>query len=198
MFGTEDRLLNALAAPRFYFTSSPLETPTFRPAYVSPLVFQTNDKVNDVALALELMMHEPSTAGQTFDLSGPQTFTRSDMMAIVDKYSHQKPRVIYIPRTIKKYIAEVRNRVIYWYTPGWTPDEITREHIDHVPSTVGPSGEKVLGWKDLVGMTELEPLDGLIAKTQLRNFQRGLESTPTPKRKSEVERAREAEMNKIL
>ena len=61
-------------------------------------MLKTNDKVNDVALALELMMHEPSTAGQTFDLAGPQTFTRTDMMAIVDKYSHQKPRVIYLPR----------------------------------------------------------------------------------------------------
>jgi hypothetical protein len=32
----------------------------------------------------------------------------------------------------------------------------------------------------------------------LRNFQRGLESTPLLKRKSEAEKAREAEMNKIL
>ena len=81
---------------------------------------------------------------------------------------------------------------------GWTPDEVTREHIDHIPSTVGPGGEKVLGWKDLPGMTELEPLDGLIVKQQLKNWQRGVESTPVPKRKSQAERAREAEMNKIL
>jgi hypothetical protein len=144
------------------------------------------------------MMHEPSTAGQTFDLAGPETFTREDLMAIVHKYSHQKPRVIHIPQVLKKFIAEARNRFIYWHTPGWGSDEVTREHIDHVPSTIGPNGENVLGWKDLVGMTELEPLDGLILKTQLRNFQRGLESTPLPKRKSLAERAREAEMNKIL
>jgi hypothetical protein len=41
-------------------------------------------------------------------------------------------------------------------------------------------------------------LDGLIVKTQLKNFQRGLESTPLAKRKNAAERAREAEMNRIL
>lgn len=144
------------------------------------------------------MMHEPSTTGQTFDLSGPETFTREDMMAIVHKYSYQKPRVFYLPRVLKTLLAEARNRVLYWHTAGWAPDEVTREHIDHVPTTVGPNGEKVLGWDDLVGMTRLEPLDGLISKQQLKNFQRGLESRPLSKRKSEVERARDAEMNKIL
>jgi len=151
-----------------------------------------------VALALELMMHEPSTAGQTFDLAGPETYTREQMLSIVQKYSHQKPRVFYLPRRIKTFGAEVRSRALYWHVPGWTPDEVTREHIDHVPSTTGPNGEKVLGWDDLVGMTKLEPLDGLIVKTQLKNFQRGLESTPLLKKKSEAERAREAEMNRIL
>jgi NADH dehydrogenase (ubiquinone) 1 alpha subcomplex subunit 9 len=34
MFGGEDRLLNALAAPRFYWTSTPLDTPTMKPVYV--------------------------------------------------------------------------------------------------------------------------------------------------------------------
>jgi len=198
LFGAEDRLLNPLAAPRLYFTSSPLTTPTFKPAYVFSFSAWFNIQVNDVALALEIMMHEPSTAAQTFDLSGPETFTRDDLMSIVFKYSHQKPRVIYLPRRIKALIAEFRNLFVYWYHPGWTPDEVTREHIDHVPSKTGPNGEKVLGWKDLAGMTDLEPLDGLIVKTQLRNFQRGMESTPVPKRKTEAERAREAEMNKIL
>jgi hypothetical protein len=144
------------------------------------------------------MMHEPSTAGQTFDLAGPQTFTREDLMSIVQKYSHQKPGVIFIPRAIKSFIADLRNKFLFWHVDGWSPDEVTREHIDHVPSTHGPNGEKVLGWKDLVGMTELEPLDGLIVKTQLKNFQRGLESTPVAKRKNAAERAREAEMNRIL
>jgi hypothetical protein len=144
------------------------------------------------------MMHEPSTAGQTFDLTGPQTFTREDLMSIVQKYSHQGPRVLFLPRALKSLIADLRNRLLFWHVDGWSPDEVTREHIDHVPSTHGPNGEAVLGWKDLVGMTELEPLDGLIVKTQLKNFQRGLESTPVAKRKSEVERAREAEMNRIL
>jgi NADH dehydrogenase (ubiquinone) 1 alpha subcomplex subunit 9 len=34
MFGVEDRLLNALAAPRFYWHTASLEKPTMRPAYV--------------------------------------------------------------------------------------------------------------------------------------------------------------------
>jgi len=143
-------------------------------------------------------MHEPSTAGKTFDLAGPDAFTKSDLLAIVYKYSHQRPRIIHVPRVVKTLIAEIRNRVVYWHVPGWTPDEITREHIDHVPSKIGPNGEEVLGWKYLAGMTNLEPLDGLIVKSQLRNFLRGLESTPLLKRKTEAERAREAEMNRIL
>jgi hypothetical protein len=144
------------------------------------------------------MMHEPSTASQTFDLSGLQSFTREDFISIIEKYSHQKPGVIYLPRAIKTLLADVLNRTLFFHSVGWTPDEVTREHIDHVPSTVGPGGENVLGWKDLVGMTDLEPLDGLIVKQQLKNWQRGAESTPLPKRKSEAERRREAEMNKIL
>ena len=143
-------------------------------------------------------MHENTTAGQTFDLSGPESFTKGELMEIVHKYSYQKPRVIHLPGAIKTFVATVLNKVVYWHTPGWTPDEVTREYIEHVPSKVGPNGEKVLGWKELPGMTELEPLDGLIVKAQLRDFQRGLKSTPQHKRKSEAERAREAEMNKIL
>lgn len=37
MFGTEDRLLNPLAAPRFYFPSTTLDSPRVYPAYVFPL-----------------------------------------------------------------------------------------------------------------------------------------------------------------
>src|ERR1700738_1514433 len=115
------------------------------------------------------MMHEPSTASQTFDLAGPQSFTREDFISIIEKYSHQKPGIIYLPRAIKTFLADIRNRALFFHVDGWTPDEVTREHIDHIPSTVGPGGEKVLGWKDLPGMTELEPLDGLIVKQQLKN-----------------------------
>jgi hypothetical protein len=144
------------------------------------------------------MMHDPATAGQTFDLSGPEEFTPADLFSIVLKYSFQQPRTVYLPRQVKQMLAHARDRAIYWHSPGWTPDEVTREHIDHVPTTHGPNGEPVLGWKDLVGMTKLEPLDGLVTKMQLRVFQRGMKSTPVPKRKSAVERAREAEMNQIL
>jgi len=144
------------------------------------------------------MMHDPSTAGQTFELAGPETFNREQLISIVQKYSHQKPKALYLPRAIKTAIAELYSRTLYWHTPGWTPDEVTREHIDHVVSTTGPNGEKVLGWKDLLGMTPLEPLDGLVVKNQLKNFQRGLESTPRLKKKSLAEQAREAEMNRIL
>jgi hypothetical protein len=144
------------------------------------------------------MMHEPSTTGQTYDLAGPESFTREDLLSLVHKYSQQKPRVIHIPRVLKTFIAEVHRRTLYWNTPGWSPDEIVREHIDHVPSTEGPNGEKVLGWKDLPGMTTLEPVDGLMVKTQMRNFQREAEATRLPKRKSEAEKARDAEMNRIL
>jgi hypothetical protein len=38
MFGGEDRTLNPLAAPRFYWTSTSLDTPTYKPAYVYPTI----------------------------------------------------------------------------------------------------------------------------------------------------------------
>src|SRR5271163_2006745 len=144
------------------------------------------------------MMHEPSTTGQTFDLAGPESFNREDLLSIIHKYSQHKPRVIHIPRALKSFIAKVRSRTLYWNVPGWSPDEVVREHIDHVPSAQGPNGEKVLGWKDIPGMTDLEPVDGVSVKTQMRNFQREMEATPLPKKKSEAEKAREAEMNRIL
>ena len=143
-------------------------------------------------------MHEPSTAGQTFDLHGTETFNREQLLALVERFSHQKPRTVYLPRRIMEILATVRSKTLYWHMPGWTPDEVVREHIDHVPSTTGPNGEKVLGWEDIPGMTRLEPLDGLVVKIQLKNFQRGLDSTPMHKKKTEVERARQAEMNRLL
>jgi hypothetical protein len=155
-------------------------------------------QVNDVALALELMMHEPTTAGQTFDLIGPETFNREQLFSIIEKFSHQKPRVAYLPRPIKAFFANILSRAVYWHVPGWTPDEVVREHLDHVPTTTGPNGEKVLSWEDIDGMTRLEPLGGLVVKMQLKNFQRGLESTPTSKKKTAAELARKAEMNRLL
>jgi hypothetical protein len=87
---------------------------------------------------------------------------------------------------------------VYWHVPGWSADEILREGIEHVRTREGPGGEQVEGWGGLVGMTDLEPLDGLIVRNQMKNFQRGLESTPRLRGKTQAERAREAEMNKIL
>jgi len=38
MFGGADRLLNPMAAARFYFTSASLRANTVRPAYVNPMI----------------------------------------------------------------------------------------------------------------------------------------------------------------
>jgi hypothetical protein len=146
---------------------------------------------------MELMMHDNSTIGQTFDLAGPELINKAQLLDIVNKYTHQNRRIIYIPHILKSLLS-FYTRVVYWHHPGWSPDEVIRERINHVPSTTGPNGEKTRGWNDLLGMTRLEKIDGLITKQHMRLYLSGLDSVPHSKRKTEAEKAREAEMNRIL
>jgi hypothetical protein len=144
------------------------------------------------------MMHDPSTIGQTFDFPGPERISKSQIIEIVNKYTHTTRRVIHIPHSLKRLFADIYSRVIYWNHAGWNPDEVIREKINHTKSTVGPNGEPVKSWDDLVGMTPLEKLDGLITKQHMKLYLTGLEAVPHSKKKTAAERHREAEMNRIL
>ena len=73
-------------------------------------------------------MLDDSTAGQTYELYGPQKMSMADLAAVVDKEIIQRRRHINLPKSVMKPLAEVLNRVLWWQS--LTPDMVEREFID--------------------------------------------------------------------
>jgi NADH dehydrogenase (ubiquinone) 1 alpha subcomplex subunit 9 len=118
IFGFEDRLLLRLASALNMFTSNNMQE-KFNPVHSI-----------DVGAALEKMLYDDSTAGQTFELYGPKQYTMAEISALVDKEIFKERRHINIPKSILKPVAGVLNRVLWWHT--MSADEIEREYIDQV------------------------------------------------------------------
>ncbi|KAI9833821.1 MAG: NADH-ubiquinone oxidoreductase 40 kDa subunit [Phylliscum demangeonii] len=116
MFGFEDRLLHRLAGVTNLLTSNHLRQ-RFWPVHVI-----------DVGEALELMLHDDSTAAETFELYGPKNYRMADIAALVDQEIHKHRRHINLPKRILKPIAAALNAAIYW--PIMSPDEVEREFLD--------------------------------------------------------------------
>jgi NADH dehydrogenase (ubiquinone) 1 alpha subcomplex subunit 9 len=129
MFGYEDRLLHRLAYPSNVLTSNNLEE-RLRPVHVI-----------DVAMALEQMLHDDTTAAETYELFGPTEYE------LVEKEAMKKRRHINVPKKIMKPIATYANKFIWW--PIHSGDEVEREFIDQ---TIDPSAKT---FKDL----DIEPVE---------------------------------------
>lgn len=116
MFGFEDRLLNRLAGPTNLFTSNWMQE-RFWPVHVI-----------DVGMALEKMLHDDTTAAETFELYGPTGYSMAEINELVGKEIIKQRRHINIPKRFMKPAAYYLNKYIWW--PTTSADEVEREFID--------------------------------------------------------------------
>ncbi|ORY15900.1 NADH-ubiquinone oxidoreductase-like protein 40 kDa subunit [Clohesyomyces aquaticus] len=135
MFGFEDRLLNTLAGATNVITSNSLEQ-RFRPVHVI-----------DVGMALENMLHDDTTAAETYELYGPKEYSMGEISELVDKEILKHRRHINVPPSVMKPLARYMNKYIWW--PVGSEDEVEREFIDQ---TIDPTAKT---FADL----NIEPVD---------------------------------------
>ncbi|VUC34558.1 unnamed protein product [Clonostachys rosea] len=116
IFGFEDNLLLKLASALNLVTSNHLQE-QFWPVHSI-----------DVGIALEKMLYDDSTAGQTFELYGPKKYSMGEIAAMVDKEIYKQRRHINVPKAVLKPIAKLLNQFLYFRTI--TADEVEREFLD--------------------------------------------------------------------
>ncbi|KAF4214171.1 hypothetical protein CNMCM8980_003757 [Aspergillus fumigatiaffinis] len=116
MFGFEDNLLHKLAGVTNLFTSNHMQE-RFWPVHVI-----------DVGSALELMLHDDTTAGQTFELYGPKNYSTAEIAELVDREIVKHRRHINVHKAVLKPMAYYLNKLLWWHTI--SADEVEREFID--------------------------------------------------------------------
>ncbi|KAJ4348302.1 Protein-lysine N-methyltransferase efm5 [Didymosphaeria variabile] len=149
MFGFEDRLLNRLAGATNVLTSN----------WMQEYLYPTH--VIDVGMALEKMLHDDTTAAETFELYGPTGYTMAEINELVGNEIIKNRRHVNVPRRLLKPIAAALNKYIWW--PTISADEVEREFIDQ---TIDP---KAKTYKDL----DIEPVD---LKSVLYEYLKGYRS----------------------
>lgn len=135
MFGYEDRLLNRLAGPTNVITSNWMQE-RFWPVHVV-----------DVGSALEAMLHDDTTASQTFELYGPTNYSMAELSELVDGEIIKNRRHINIPPRLMKPLARYLNKLIWW--PVTSEQEVEREFVDQF---IDPNAKT---FKDL----DIEPIE---------------------------------------
>ncbi|KAF2728261.1 NAD(P)-binding protein [Polyplosphaeria fusca] len=118
MFGFEDRLLNKLAVITNVLTSNWMQQ-RFWPVHVI-----------DVGMALEHMVHDDTTAGETFEFYGPTEYSMAEISELVDKEIIKHRRHINVPKRIMQPAAKYLNKYLWW--PTISADEVEREFLDQV------------------------------------------------------------------
>ncbi|KAF4512163.1 hypothetical protein G6O67_001337 [Ophiocordyceps sinensis] len=118
MFGFEDNLLLKLASVLNLFTANNMQE-KFWPVHSI-----------DVGAALEKMLYDESTVGQTFELYGPREYSMAQIATMVDKEIFKQRRHLNIPKNLLKPLAGFLNRILWWHT--LSADEVEREFMDQV------------------------------------------------------------------
>ncbi|RDA86825.1 hypothetical protein CP533_1948, partial [Ophiocordyceps camponoti-saundersi (nom. inval.)] len=128
IFGFEDNILIKLASS-ISFTANNMQQ-RFWPVHSI-----------DVGEALERMMYDDSTVGQTFELHGPKEYTMAQIKAMVDREIFKQRWHVNIPKAVLKPLASTLNRFLWWNT--LSADEVEREFINQ---TIDPNAKT---FKDL-------------------------------------------------
>ncbi|OCL12473.1 NADH-ubiquinone oxidoreductase-like protein 40 kDa subunit [Glonium stellatum] len=139
MYGSEDRLLNALAGQKNFITSNWMQE-RFWPVHAI-----------DVGMALEQMLHDDNTASETFELYGPTNYSMAEIAELVDREIIKHRRHINVPKRLWKPAAKILNRALWW--PIASADQVEREFIDQTIDRTAKT------FKDLeIGPAELKNL----------------------------------------
>ncbi|RYP80227.1 hypothetical protein DL769_002585 [Monosporascus sp. CRB-8-3] len=116
MFGFEDNLLHKLASPTALFTSNHMQE-KYWPVHSI-----------DVGQALEAMLYDDNTAGQTYELYGPKQYSTAEIAQLVDREIYKKRTHINVPKAILKPVAGLLNKLLWW--PMLSAEDVEREFID--------------------------------------------------------------------
>jgi len=116
LFGWEDRMLNRFAGESTIWASNHLRE-TLYPVHAI-----------DVGAALELMLQDDTTAGQTYELYGPTQYSMREIYETAAREVLKRRPVLNIPAAIRKPITSILARVL-WFVES-SPDMVTREFID--------------------------------------------------------------------
>lgn len=117
MYGNSDKFLNKIASQIRIFSANENKE-LLRPVHVV-----------DVASALEQIGYDDSTAGQTFELFGPDELSMATVHGLVQSATNNELRQINLPKKIYQAFAAA-TQYIYW--PTLSPDQIERMFIDQV------------------------------------------------------------------
>ncbi|KAI0122309.1 NAD(P)-binding protein [Daldinia grandis] len=116
VFGFEDKLLHRLAGVTNLFTSNNMQE-RYWPVHSI-----------DVGQALEAMLYDDNTAGQTYELYGPKNYSTAEIAELVDREIYKKRRHINVPKAILRPAAKLLNKAIWW--PVLSAEDVDREFID--------------------------------------------------------------------
>lgn len=84
----------------------------------------------DVSNALEAMLNDDSTAGETYELYGPKNYSVAEIAELVDREIIKHRRHINLPKIILKPAAHYLNKLLWWEV--LSGDQVEREFIDQV------------------------------------------------------------------
>lgn len=140
IFGFEDNLLLRLAGITNLFTANNMQE-RYWPVHVSrtrtgvPFCGELQlvaDVVYlqsiDLGRALELMLYDDNTAGQTFELYGPKNYSTAEIKELVDREIFKSRPHINLPKWFLKPAAGLANRLLWW--PMLSAQDVEREFID--------------------------------------------------------------------
>lgn len=82
----------------------------------------------DVGQALEALLYDDNTAGQTYELYGPKEYSTAEIAALVDREIFKKRTHINLPKRILKPLAGLLNKVLWW--PVLSAEDVEREFFD--------------------------------------------------------------------
>ncbi|KAI1646904.1 NAD(P)-binding protein [Daldinia loculata] len=116
VFGFEDNLLHRLASITNLFTSNNMQE-RYWPVHSI-----------DVGQALEAMLYDDNTAGQTYELYGPKNYSTAEIAELVDREIYKKRRHINVPKAILRPVANLLNKALWW--PVLSAEDVDREFID--------------------------------------------------------------------
>ena len=115
-FGWEDRLLNKFAGERSVWASNHLRE-TCWPVHAI-----------DIGAALEVMIQDDATAGQTYELYGPKSYSMKQIYEACAREVMKRRPIVNMPRVIRKPTVEVMRRLLWWVEN--SGDQVDREFID--------------------------------------------------------------------
>jgi len=156
LFGPGDGFFDRFGALSTFFWALPLiggGKTRFQPVYVG-----------DAAAAIAACVADTATAGKTYELGGPATYSFKELMQLILAETGRRPMLVSLPFLFAGWVGLISQMQAVIMRPFLTVDQVALLHYDNVP-TAGAPGLAELG----VQPTALEA----ILPTYLRRYRKG-------------------------